>query len=127
MNYWIIRNPYRHRDWEDVIFRDKYSLYGIRGAYAQSCIAYMQAGDLVFFYSPKDRAFKGVLEVISPPVEDRNNPKLREIELKPVKSYKPELLKDSLKNNPAFLNSTFQRQARFTVCKAESDLVEMLL
>ena len=127
MNLWIIRNPYLHRTWSDIIHRDSYILHGIRGASEQCCIASMQTGDQALFYDRKTNAFQGILEVLAQAEPDRNDDRYKEISFKPVFSFNPPIYSEVLVQYQVYHESRFVRQPRFTVCKAEPGLYEFIM
>jgi len=44
-NYWLIRSPYQHKTWDDVLMRNLFRLQGIRNPEASKNIGMMKAGD----------------------------------------------------------------------------------
>lgn len=124
MQYWIIRNPYRHQTWNDIIYKDQFRLYGIRGNYAQKQIASMQIGDKAIFYDGKQKAFMGILEVIKEPYQDwtSDNSKYKAVDFKPIQTFNNLIKPENLKECLIFQNSLFIKQKRFSTYQIIKEL-----
>ena len=104
MRYWMIRNPYKHHNWEDVLFRDSYSLYGIKGRYAQKLIASMLPDDKAIYYDPHKRSCMGVLEVAREPFQDFTACETQRlcVDFKPIKTLAEPVVLSVLKDSFLF-------------------------
>jgi len=123
MRCWMIRNPYKHHSWEDFIYRDSYSLYGIKGRYAQKQIASMKPGDKAVFYDRRDKVFAGIMEVVGDPYPDPTKPESGNfsVDFVPLSSLDPKLSYSEIGRSPAFQECLFFRQPRFSVCEVSEE------
>jgi len=46
IQHWLIRSPYQHQTWDDVLMRNRFRLQGIRNAEAARSIGRMKPGDI---------------------------------------------------------------------------------
>lgn len=129
MRYWLIRNPFRHQAWGDVIYWNKFRLYGIRCAFSQKQIATMEIGDKAVFYDRNHRVINGILDVSSEPYTDRTKPEssFKAIDFTPVAQIVPPIPYTALKIHPDFQQCLFFRQPRFTVCEITEEQYRIIL
>jgi len=99
-NYWLIRSPYQHRTWDDVLLRNLFRLQGIRNAEASRNIGQMRVGDLALFYNNIGvKAIYGILEINKAPYADptANEAKWTAVDAIPVQTFDPPLAQENLK------------------------------
>lgn len=126
----MIRNPYIHNTWREILFRERFVLAGIRSGYSQKQIKSMSVGDLAIFYDKQSKEFKGILEVHDPPKRDytASESDLFCVEFSLHSVFSNPIHIDHLKTSPVFTSCLFFRQRRFSVAEVSfecyQDIVE---
>ena len=99
-NYWLIRSPYQHKTWDDVLMRNLFRLQGIRNPEASKNIGQMRPGDQALYYNNiGEKAIYGILEISKPPYADptANEAKWMAADAIPIKTFEPEITLEKLK------------------------------
>jgi len=125
----MIRNPYIHNTWREILFRERFVLTGIRNSYSQKQIKSMSVGDLAIFYDKQSKEFKGILEVHEPPKRDytASESDLFCVEFRLHSVFNNPIPQDQFKHSPEFSSSLFFRQPRFTVVEASPECYRNLV
>ncbi|MGC6423819.1 MAG: EVE domain-containing protein [Lentimonas sp.] len=100
-NYWLIRSPYQHKTWDDVLMRNLFRLQGVRNPEASKNIGLMRVGDQALFYNNiGEKAIYGVLEVSKAPYADptANEAKWMAVDAIPVQTFDPSISLETLKS-----------------------------
>lgn len=120
MNYWLIRSPYQHKTWDDVLMRNLFRLQGIRNAEASKNIGLMRVGDQVLYYNNiGEKAIYGVLEIAKPPYPDptANEAKWFSIDAIPIQTFEPEVTLHQLKSTESLSDCPVISRPRLSVAK----------
>ena len=110
MNYWIVKSPFKHHPWSEILFSGKFHLFGIRNFQSRNNIRDMKARDKALFYSSSNgRKIFGILEVAKEPYQDPSTSDGRWLacDFKPVFTFPKPLLTNELKKFPGFKDSPF--------------------
>lgn len=100
-NYWLIRSPYQHKTWDDVLMRNLFRLQGVRNPEASKNIGLMRVGDQALFYNNiGEKAISGVLEISKAPYADptANEAKWMAVDAIPVQTFDPSISLETLKS-----------------------------
>lgn len=100
INYWLIRSPYQHKTWDDVLMRNLFRLQGIRNSEASKNIGLMRVGDKSLYYNNiGEKAIYGVLEISKSPYADptANEAKWMAVNAIPIQTFDPEITLKCLK------------------------------
>ena len=98
--YWLIRSPYQHKTWDDVLMHNLLRLQGIRNPEASKNIGIMKVGDLALYYNNiGEKAIYGLLEISKQPYADptANEAKWMAVNAIPIQTFDPEITLKCLK------------------------------
>lgn len=130
MNYWIVKSPFRSRNWEDVVLKGVFTLYGIRNYEARNNIFNMKINDKVFYYhSPSGKKIFGLMEVILESYQDptTHESKWLAIDFKPIKTFKDPINLSEIKNSFNLTKIDLIIKPRLSVSSIkESDFYEII-
>ena len=99
-NYWLIRSPYQHKTWDDVLMRNLFRLQGIRNSEASKNIGKMKVGDQALYYNNiGEKAIYGLLEINKAPYADptANEAKWMAVDAIPIQTFDSEITLERLK------------------------------
>ena len=120
MNYWLIRSPYQHKTWDDVLMRNLFRLQGIRNPEASKNIGLMRVGDQALYYNNiGEKAIYGLLEISKAPYADptANEAKWFSVDAIPVQTFEPEITLDQLKTVESLSDCPVISRPRLSVAK----------
>jgi predicted RNA-binding protein with PUA-like domain len=116
-NHWLLKTEPSTYSWNDLE-REKTAVWdGVKNPVALTHLAAMQPGDDALIYHTGDeKAVVGLARVTKAAYPDpkANDPKLRVVELAPVRRVGPVTLRE-IKADPAFRESPLVRQGRLSV------------
>ena len=130
MRYWLIRSPYKHRTWDDVLMRNLFRLQGIRNAEASKNIAQMRIGDQALFYNNiGDKAIDGILEISHAPYPDptANESKWMAVDATPVQTFASPITLDTLKATETLAECPLLTRPRLSVAKLTDEQFQTIL
>ena len=130
IQHWLIRSPYQHRTWDDVLMRNLFRLQGIRNREASKNIGQMRARDQALYYNNiGERALYGILEISKAPYPDptANEAKWMAVDATPIQTFQPPITLESLKTINALADSPLLNRPRLSVAKIEIATFEMIL
>lgn len=119
-NYWLIRSPYQHKTWDDVLMRNLFRLQGIRNPEASKSIGQMRPGDEALYYNNVgEKAIYGILEISKPPYADptANEAKWMGVDGIPIKTFEPPLSLETLKSIDELSDSPLLTRPRLSVSR----------
>lgn len=120
VQYWIVKSPFKHHSWSEILFTGKFQLFGIRNFQSRNNIREMRVGDkALFFSSSNDRKMFGVMEVSSEPFQDPSTSDNRWLacDFKPIESFHNPIPLKKLREFSELVNSSFFKQPRVSVVK----------
>lgn len=119
-NYWLIRSPYQHRTWDDVLMRNLFRLQGIRNSEASKNIGQMRVGDQALYYNNVgEKAVYGILEISVKPHADptANESKWMAVDAIPARTFDPPITVEELKTIPSLVESPLISRPRLSVAE----------
>ena len=125
MNYWIVKSPFKHHPWSEILFTDKFHLFGIRNYQARNNIREMKPGEKALFYSSSNgRKIFGIMEVTRGSYQDPSTSDNRWLscDFKPMETFANPLSLKKLRDFPGFKDSPFFKQPRVSVVKIDVDM-----
>lgn len=120
IQHWLIRSPYQHQTWDDVLMRNRFRLQGIRNPEAARNIGRMKPGDIALFYNNIGQcAIHGLLEISSKPYTDptANESRWTAIDSIPIQTFDPPISLETLKSIPALANCPLLTRPRLSVAE----------
>jgi predicted RNA-binding protein with PUA-like domain len=118
IHHWLIRSPYQHRTWDDVLMRNLFRLQGIRNTEAARNIGKMQPGDLALYYDNiESKGVFGILEISVKPYPDPTSKEScwTAIDAIPLKTFDPPITLESLKAIPELASCPLLTRPRLSV------------
>lgn len=118
--HWLIRSPYQHKTWDDVLMRNLFRLQGIRNSEASKNIGQMRPGDQALYYNNVgEKAIYGILEISKPPYADptANEAKWMGVDGIPIKTFEPEITLEKLKGVEALEECPVITRPRLSVAQ----------
>lgn len=119
-NYWLIRSPYQHKTWDDVLMRNLFRLQGIRNREASKNIGQMRSGDQALYYNNVGKkAIYGLLEISKPPYADptANEAKWMAVDAMPIQTFDPPITLEALKSIEILSDCPLLARPRLSVAK----------
>jgi predicted RNA-binding protein with PUA-like domain len=130
-NYWLIRSPYQHKTWDDVLMRNLFRLQGIRNSEASKNIGKMKVGDQSLYYNNiGEKAIYGILEISKPPYADptANEAKWMAVDAIPIQTFDPEFTLECLKTVEGLGDCPLITRPRLSVAMlSEKDFQSILI
>jgi predicted RNA-binding protein with PUA-like domain len=129
-NYWLIRSPYQHRTWDDVLLRNLFRLQGIRNAEASRNIGQMRVGDLALFYNNIGiKAIYGILEISKPSYVDptTNEAKWMAVDAIPVQTFDPPIAQENLKGIGELAECSLLTRPRLSAAKVSPEEFQTII
>jgi predicted RNA-binding protein with PUA-like domain len=129
MKFWLIRSPYKRRNWDDVLVRASFQLYGVRSPEARNNIRQMQPGDqVVYYHGPSGRALFGIMTVSKPAYPDPTsaNTDWLAIDFVPDITFATPVKLSSLRKIEALADSPLLTRPRLTVAKISAKLFKLI-
>jgi predicted RNA-binding protein with PUA-like domain len=117
-NYWLIRSPYQHRTWDDVLMRNLFRLQGIRNAEAARNIGRMQPGDQALYYDNiESKGVFGILEISVKPYPDptSNESCWCAIDAIPIQTFHSPILLEQIKQTQSLESCSIVTRPRLSV------------
>ena len=130
MNYWIVKSPFKHHPWSEVLFKYKFTLFGIRNFQSCNNINYMQPEDRILFYlSSNGRKLFGIMKVKSNPYKDPSTSDERWLacDFIPVETFEPPIHLQTLKKIPELKETAFIKQPRVSVVKINKSIFDKII
>jgi len=124
IQHWLIRSPYQHQTWDDVLMRNRFRLQGIRNPEAARNIGRMKPGDQVLFYNNIGQcAVHGLLEISTKPYTDptANESRWTAIDAIPIKTFDPPVTLEALKSIQALENCPLLTRPRLSVAEISQE------
>lgn len=130
-NYWLIRSPYQHKTWDNVLMRNLFRLQGIRNSEASKNIGKMKVGDQSLYYNNiGEKAIYGILEISKPPYADptANEAKWMAVDAIPIQTFDPEITLECLKTVEGLGDCPLITRPRLSVAMlSEKDFQSILI
>lgn len=129
-SYWLIRSPYQHKTWDDVLMRNLFRLQGIRNVEASGNIGKMRPGDQALYYNNVGgKAIYGILEISKGPYADptANESKWMAVDAIPIRTFDPPISLEILRADPSLENSCVLNRPRLTVAPLTGEEFESIL
>jgi predicted RNA-binding protein with PUA-like domain len=120
IQYWLIRSPYQHRTWDDVLMRNLFRLHGIRNPEAARNIGRMKVGDLALYYDNiESKAVFGILEISVKPYPDptSNESCWTAIDAIPLKTFDPPVSLEAIKAASVMASCPLLTRPRLSVAE----------
>lgn len=120
IQHWLIRSPYQHQTWDDVLMRNRFRLQGIRNPEASRNIGRMRPGDIALFYNNIGQcAIHGLLEISTKPYADptANESRWTAIDSIPIQTFDPPLSLEGLKQNQTLASCPLITRPRLSVAE----------
>jgi predicted RNA-binding protein with PUA-like domain len=120
IQYWLIRSPYQHRTWDDVLMRNLFRLHGIRNPEAARNIGRMKVGDLALYYDNITiKGAFGILEISSKPYPDptSNESCWTAIDATPQSTFDPPVLLETIKASNILADCQIITRPRLSVAE----------
>ena len=117
---WLIRSPYQHRTWDDVLMRNLFRLQGIRNPESARNIGRMQPGDQALYYDNiESKGVFGILEISAKPYPDptSNESCWTAIDAIPLKTFDPPVSLEALKAAPVMASCPLLTRPRLSVAE----------
>jgi predicted RNA-binding protein with PUA-like domain len=130
IHHWLIRSPYQHRSWDDVLMRNLFRLQGIRNAEAARNIGRMQPGDLALYYDNiESKGVFGILEISVKPYPDptSNESCWTAIDAIPIQTFDPALPLESMKQNQTLASCPLITRPRLSVAELSEEHFQAIL
>lgn len=130
LQYWLIRSPYQHKTWDDVLMRNLFRLQGIRSAEASRNIGQMRVGDHALFYNNVgEKALYGILKISNPPYPDptANEAKWMAVDAIPIQTFDPLITLEALKNIEQLAECPLINRPRLSVANLGSNEYQFIL
>lgn len=118
MAYWLLKSDPDTWSWEDQVKEGVDYWDGVRNPQAANNLKAMKKGDRAFFYhSQKEKAIRGVVEIVREHYPDPTDPTGRHVavDVKPVKAVKKPVTLDEIKADPRLSQIALVRQSRLSV------------
>ena len=122
--YWLIRSPYQHKTWDDVLMRNLFRLQGVRNSEASKNIGQMRVGDQALYYNNiGDKAIYGRLELSKPPYADptANEAKWMAVDAIPIQTFDPAITLEDLKAVDSLADCPLITRPRLSVAKLSEE------
>lgn len=129
-HHWLIRSPYQHKTWDDVLMRNLFRLQGIRNPEASKNIGKMRVGDQALFYNNiHEKAIYGILEVIKVPYSDptTNEARWMAVDLVPGRTFETPIVWETLKEVKCIAASPLITRPRLSVAPLGDDVVSAVI
>ena len=130
MNYWLVKSPFKTRNWQDVLMSGVFKLYGIRNHQAKNNISKMQPGDVALFYHNRTgKNVFGIMQVSKPPYQDptTNDANWLAIDFEPIKTFEPPISLGQIKTEPTLQSIGLIKQQRLSVMVLKRDEFESIV
>ena len=130
MNYWLVKSPFKTRNWQDVLMSGVFKLYGIRNHQAKNNISMMQRGDFALFYhSRSGKNVFGTMQVVRPPYQDPTTKDTNwlAIDFKPTKTFENPISLGQIKTEPTLQNIGLIKQPRLSVIRLSKNEFEKII
>lgn len=129
MNYWLVKSPFKTRNWQHVLFAGIFKLYGIRNHQAKNNIARMKKGDLALYYhSPSSKSIYGIMKICAPPYKDTtaNSDIWLSVDFEPLKTFANPVTLTDIKSEKKLQNIGLIKQARVSVMPLSEEEFEII-
>jgi predicted RNA-binding protein with PUA-like domain len=130
IQYWLIRSPYQHKTWDDVLMRNLFRLQGIRNPEASKNIGQMRVGDQALYYNNiGEKAIYGILEISKSPYADptANEAKWMAVDAIPLRTFDPPVSLEILKSTHSLANCPLVTRPRLSVARLEPSDYQAIL
>ena len=130
MNHWLVKSPFKTRNWQHVLFAGTFNLYGIRNYQAKNNISKMKKGDLAqYYHSPSSKSLYGIMKVCTSPYKDTttNSDTWLSIDFEPIKTFEQPITLHKVKAEKKLQNIRLIRQPRVSVIPLTKKEFEIII